>query len=234
MQHIETAHNIHIRQHIATIDKRILAFLLDAFLMGIYGIMASIAYYRIFEGLTSTWIFYLFLLPVAMYHLLCELLMKGQSPGKQVMGIKVVGMDGSNASISQLLIRWLVRLVDISLSSGGVAVLLILFGGKGQRLGDIAAGTRVIHLESQPILNQAIELHEDYQPKYPQVTVLSDQQINSIKTLKQTAMESGDFQLVAKLAAKTAAIMEVDYDEKSLGFLERVIADHQYFTKKGF
>jgi hypothetical protein len=151
-----------------------------------------------------------------------------------VMGIRVVSMDGSNASATKLIIRWLLRLVDITLSSGGIAVLLILFGGKGQRLGDIAAGTRVINLEQKPVLNQTVELHEDYQPKYPQVTVLSDQQINSIKVLKQAALESGDFQMIGKLAAKTAAIMEVDFDEKSLGFLERVIADHHYFTRKGF
>jgi uncharacterized RDD family membrane protein YckC len=142
---IETAQNIGIHQNVAGIGDRILAFLLDLAIIIAYIILTSFAIAGLgLEG-GSLWVYYLVIgLPVFLYYLVWETFNRGQSPGKAAMKLRVVKLDGSRPQFSQYIIRWLLRIVDISLSSGGVAVVTILFSGKGQRLGDLAAGTTVI------------------------------------------------------------------------------------------
>ncbi|MFZ1330196.1 MAG: RDD family protein, partial [Chitinophagaceae bacterium] len=51
----------------------------------------------------------LLLLPMLLYHVVMEITMNGQSVGKKIMGIKVVNENGGRPSISQFLIRWMLR-----------------------------------------------------------------------------------------------------------------------------
>ena len=55
----------------------------------------------------------LFLLPILLYHLILEITMNGQSLGKKIMGLRVVNENGGKPSISQYLIRWLLRVSDL-------------------------------------------------------------------------------------------------------------------------
>src|SRR6185436_12382977 len=55
----------------------------------------------------------LLFLPIALYHIVLEITMNGQSLGKKIMGLRVVNENGGKASISQYLIRWLLRVSDL-------------------------------------------------------------------------------------------------------------------------
>src|SRR5690606_7026060 len=136
------------------------------------------------------WVYYLIIgLPVFLYYLVWETFNKGQTPGKAALHIRVVRLDGSRPGFSQYIIRWLLRLVDISISSGGVAVVTILLNGKGQRLGDMAAGTTVITEKKKVQLSQTlqVDIPADYIPTYPQVTILKDKDVQQIKKLYKQA-----------------------------------------------
>jgi hypothetical protein len=73
--------------------------------------------------------------------------------------------------------------VDISIFSGGVAIAAILIGGKGQRLGDLAAGTTVISLKERAKLDDTIfaEIDDNYEPLFCQAADLDDKTIATIK-----------------------------------------------------
>ncbi len=73
-----------------------------------------------------------------------EILWKGQSFGKAVFGLRVVGVDGSPSAPRQAVIRGLVGLVDIFASVGFIAWFTALMSSSAQRSGDMAAGTVVI------------------------------------------------------------------------------------------
>ncbi|MGB6060011.1 MAG: RDD family protein [Microthrixaceae bacterium] len=73
-----------------------------------------------------------------------EILWKGQSFGKSMFGLRVVGLDGSPMAPRQALVRGLVGLVDIFVSLGFVALFTAQFSISSQRSGDMAAGTVVI------------------------------------------------------------------------------------------
>ena len=85
-----------------------------------------------------------FLLLTFAYFVATELVW-GQTLGKRLLGLRVVRADGSRADAGPIVIRNLVRLVDwlpFLYIVGGVTVFAT--GERRQRLGDLAAGTRVV------------------------------------------------------------------------------------------
>jgi len=84
------------------------------------------------------------------YFVGCEQLMEGQSPGKAVMGIRVVGRDGAAVGLLASLIRNLLRMVDLFPMTYGVGLVIMMFSTRGQRLGDLAAGTLVVRDPPMP------------------------------------------------------------------------------------
>ena len=235
--YIETAQNIQIRQYPAAIGKRIFALLIDGLIMGIYIILVSIFAFGILDiEKGSIAVTTLLLLPFLVYHLLFEIFMNGQSIGKFAMEIRVVQLDGTRATVNSYLLRWMLRPVDITISSGGIALLSILLGGKGQRLGDIAAGTTVISLKPDSIKREDLltKVKANHDPKYPQVISLSDAQLIQIKKIRLEALKSQDFGLIKKLAEKTSAMLQISYDVKPLEFIDQVILDYEYFAQQEY
>jgi uncharacterized RDD family membrane protein YckC len=79
------------------------------------------------------------------YPMLCEVLMRGSSPGKAVFGLRVVTVEGAPVAPRHAFIRSALGLVDFLLVPGGlIAVVVALFSPRNQRLGDIFAGTIVL------------------------------------------------------------------------------------------
>ena len=179
-------------------------------------------------------VYALLALPLLLYFFLFETFMNGRTPGKAALQLRVVKLDGSKPDMFTFFIRWVLRLIDITLTSGGIAILIILVGGKGQRLGDIAAGTAVISEKKNPLLgaNLINSIPENYTPRYPQVTQLSDTQIQQITTIMDKAMVKRDFQVIKKLAEQTSSLLAVTHEQRSLEFLHQVISDYAFYTQQ--
>src|SRR5690606_27991971 len=121
-----------------------------------------------------------------------------------ILKIKVVKIDGYQASLADFVIRWLFRIVDLNMMSGVVALVAIVTSAKNQRLGDMAAGTAVISLKNQVNISHTIleELDATYQPTYPNVIALSDNDARIIKEAFTTAKASRDYPTLIKLRKK--------------------------------
>ena len=79
------------------------------------------------------------------YPILCEVLMRGRSPGKAVFGLRAVTVEGAPATARHAFIRSSVGIVDFLIPPIGVcAVISSLLSPKSQRLGDLVAGTIVL------------------------------------------------------------------------------------------
>tara|TARA_R110000850_G_scaffold277086_1_gene422292 strand:- start:15957 stop:16670 length:714 start_codon:yes stop_codon:yes gene_type:complete len=232
---IETAQNVTISQNIAGIGDRILAYIIDSVLIGIYFLLVILFFGAIDIGQDSMFIFIMTVaLPVFLYHLLWETFWNGQSPGKAAMKIRVVKLDGSKPSFSNYLLRWLLRLVDISFTSGALAVVVILLNGRGQRLGDLAAATTVITEKKISSISDTllVELPEGYVPKYPQVTVFNDTEIQTIKSIYHNARRAGNHNIILKLSDKVAGVLEVTTTERPIQFIDTVIKDYNFYTRQ--
>ncbi len=80
-----------------------------------------------------------------LYHPLVELAMRGRTPGKRMAGVRVVNRHGGTPSTLSVLIRNAFRLIDSAPALYGVGLCMTIFSVQRVRLGDLAAGTLLVH-----------------------------------------------------------------------------------------
>jgi uncharacterized RDD family membrane protein YckC len=110
---------------IAGLGESDLANQFSGWVVAIFGVLLSIFY----------WGYYVFF----------EMLWNGQSPGKRWVGLRVIRTDGTPVTLSEVLIRNLVRIVDFLPAMYGAGIVTMFIDKQSRRLGDLAAGTLVIH-----------------------------------------------------------------------------------------
>ena len=240
---INTTQNVNINFTAASVGERILAYIVDwiikiAYIIVIYQIIFNI--FNLDEVLSDMdqWsqiaIYLLFYLPVIFYSLIFETLLDGQTLGKRIMKIKVVKIDGYQASLADYVIRWFFRIVDLNMMTGVVALIAIVTSEKNQRLGDMTAGTAVIALKDKVNISHTIleELKDDYKPTYPNVIKLSDNDARIIKDTFITAKRSRDFGTLIKLRNKILEVTEIKEQQGSdILFIDTVLKDYNYYTQ---
>ncbi|MBC7921379.1 MAG: RDD family protein [Ferruginibacter sp.] len=230
---IQTTQNVVIEYQPASVGDRILAYLLDQLILAAYLITASLVFV---SGLkvTSPALYVALVLPYAFYGLLSEIFLDGQTLGKRQMKIKVVKLDGTQPSVGSYLMRWLLSIVDFGIFGGVVAVVVIVAGGRGQRIGDLAAGTAVVSLQRRVSLEDTRlpTVGDTYEPTYYQAANLSDRDVGIIREALQLYENSlsTDFTLVETLAQKVKELLGVENPGPSLTFLRTVLRDHTYLT----
>lgn len=232
---IETAQNISISQNAAHLGDRMLAYLIDSFVIGVYTILIVWMLISMELEFSDMWALYLLMgLPAFLYYVLMETFMDGKTIGKGLMHIRVVKLDGSKPGFSSYFIRWILRIIDVVLTSGGLAVLTILVRGNGQRIGDIAAGTTVISEKKKVSLKDTIlrELPSDYVPTYSQVTVFDDREMQTIKELYENARRNGDHQIIVSLSNKIKEVTQISTLSQPMEFVDTVIKDYNYYTQQ--
>lgn len=188
---IETTQNVQLNFPVASVGERIAAYLLDSLFMGVIGMFVVMT----FGALGEAYVFILFfLLPFLFYSLLFETFMNGQTPGKRIMKIKVCKVEGDAPGFWQYLIRWMFRLVDISLTNGVAAILTIVIGEKGQRIGDILAKTTVVKTNSKMKLSNTIlsEVPDNYQLVFSESRKMVDKDVELFKKVIQQLKSMND------------------------------------------
>ncbi|MER3318574.1 MAG: RDD family protein [Allomuricauda sp.] len=232
---IETAQNITINQNTSHLGERMLAYIIDSFIIVCYTILVVFFLVSLEIDIEDQWAFYLILtLPAFFYYLLFETLMDGKTIGKGAMKLRVVKLDGSKPNFGNYFVRWALRIIDVSLTSGGAAVLTILIRGKGQRIGDIAAGTTVISEKKRVSLKDTLlrELPEDYKPTFPQVTVFKDQEMQTIKELYDKSKLNGNHNVIVSLDKRIREVLGVQTTLQPIEFVDVIIKDYNYYTQK--
>jgi hypothetical protein len=79
------------------------------------------------------------------YFNMFEWLWNGQTPGKRLLNLRVIKVDGSPVSGIDVLLRNLSRPIDTLGPMGLIGLVMIFVSRKAQRLGDVMARTFVIH-----------------------------------------------------------------------------------------
>jgi uncharacterized RDD family membrane protein YckC len=152
---IETPELVGIDMHLAGIGSRFVALLVDyliwlAAVIGLVLIVSvvdpSLAH---FSRLGRKWANALFLLiPFLLYwgyFTLFEAFWNGRTPGKRLARIRVIQRSGRGIGLFESMTRNLLRVVDQFPLVYGVGVASIFLTRQHQRLGDLAAGTLVVH-----------------------------------------------------------------------------------------
>lgn len=240
---INTSQNVNINFAIAGIGERMLAFIIDLLIKIAYAIAALYLFFNIFDlgyllNDLDQWsqmaIYIAITFPIYIYPVVLESLMEGQTPGKKAMKIRVVKIDGYQASFGDYMIRWVLRLIDTSFL-GIVGLISMIISKDNQRLGDIASGTAVISLKNNINISHTIleNIKEDYIPSFPQVIALSDNDMRIIKDNYTKALKVDDRQIVSKLSDKIKNILKLEIDPTKMTerqFINVIIKDYNYYT----
>ncbi|MBS1837675.1 MAG: RDD family protein [Actinobacteria bacterium] len=170
----------------AGVATRAFARLIDLLAQAFIGIVAFIVVSLLPIGISPE----LLVLVVVVVDLLgvpfvMETSSRGRSVGKAMVGLRVVGADGSPVSTRQSAVRAVVGLVDFYMSLGFLAVVTSMFSPTTQRTGDMAAGTSVIRSGSRTSLDVPIAFHpprgyEQYVASLD-VGTLDDEDFSSIR-----------------------------------------------------
>jgi uncharacterized RDD family membrane protein YckC len=249
---LDTGFNIEVEFSISGGFKRFLAWLIDGAMI--------VAYYLILNRFLSElsgrlwterlWLVVIIGIPPLCYHLLCEIFLNGQSIGKKALRIKVISEDGGQPSISQYLIRWMFRTVDLpfwilpAIAFGALPwwSSVFIFGGLAcllatpysQRIGDLIAGTILIDTRNRTSWEDTVftELSDNYRPLYPQVMQLSDKDINTLKSIINSVRKSGDYDLSMRIGERIRSKLQISSDQDSLEFLETLLMDYNYYSTR--
>ncbi|HQQ81587.1 MAG TPA: RDD family protein [Cyclobacteriaceae bacterium] len=218
----------------ASVGDRILAYLLDliiriAYAIGLTFLLADL-------NVNAIWVWIVLLgVPILMYHLFFEIFMDGQSPGKRALTIKVMRLDGTPASVGDYILRWIFSFVDYYIFSGLIAVLTIVIGQRGQRLGDLAAGTTVIKLvHEDEVKSEQIFVQQelDHKPVFPQVVELNEQDIELIRQALEVSRDGANVVPVIAITEKLKMRLRIETDLPPVKFLYTLIRDFQHYATR--
>jgi len=160
---IDTTQNVSIRFQTANALERILARIIDGFVVATVmyvafllvavgvGFFTTDASESLFPA-TLTLYVVVFVLGF-FYPFIMESIFHGQTLGKMAMNIRVVREDGTEASLGNYAVRFLVGVFEVTLL-GIVSVVAVLASKSAQRLGDMAAGTLVVRKPRKVTLAQ--------------------------------------------------------------------------------
>lgn len=265
---VPTNFNIDVEFEIPEFYRRLISLLIDVLVQYLYLRVASMIYESIAQnsGWDSDALYdlqawgYLLLLPIMVYHALLEITMNGQSVGKKIMGIRVVNEIGGRPSISQFLIRWLLRVSDVWIASLLLFIMsnpeirdlettflvmaamgflitdivLVVSSKKGQRIGDILAKTILIRVNTNSNIEDTVfmEVSDSYKPSFPQIMRLSDKDINAIKSILETARKKRDYQMAEAAAFKITSHLGIETNMPAFDFLDTLLKDYNYLSTK--
>jgi uncharacterized RDD family membrane protein YckC len=226
---IQTAQNVDLAFEPAGLGERILAWLVD-FLLAVGYVFVLIA---LEPGGLGTAAAIVVLSPFLLYHPVCEVFFEGQTAGKRLLQIQVARLDGAPPTLGQYLLRWLFRFVDVSFSSGVVAVVSVAATRRSQRLGDVVAGTTVVRRKRRVGLDEVRYpvRPADYAPAFPDAVRLSDADVRTLRAvlvrLRRAPRSASSTALGRR--AKAAVERRLDLPPVAMppeAFIQTVVADY--------
>ncbi|HEY4011640.1 MAG TPA: RDD family protein [Acidobacteriaceae bacterium] len=161
---IETPEQVELEFAVAGIGSRFVALLIDHAIQAVFllafGLLATFLLGAMVNrsSLLGEWFAAVYIavnfLMIWGYFTVFEAYWRGQTPGKRVMKLRVIKDSGRQITLFESMSRNLLRVVDYLPALYLTGVITMLATKRHQRLGDLAAGTIVVHERSddQPLL----------------------------------------------------------------------------------
>lgn len=151
------------------------------------------------------------------------------------MKLRVISLNGEQATIGQYMIRWLFRMVDIFLFNALPAFIAVAASEKKQRIGDMVAGTVVIKTVPRSTIQQTIYVPTpdlNYTISFPEVSTLSDRDMQLVKEVIMNVNKTGNTMLAYQAAEKIKTSLQVQTSLEPLYFLQVLLADYNHITAR--
>ena len=117
---VRSAQNVEFDFATGNVGQRILAAVIDLILLILYVWFIQFAFkillgIRFFSEDPDILFFFVVVLPITIYLPVSEYFWNGRTVGKYLLKLRVVRFDGSSATLSDFILRWLLRTIDVKL-----------------------------------------------------------------------------------------------------------------------
>jgi len=145
-----TPEGVALRLQVAGPFPRALAWLIDGCVrLSVLAVFGGIAFDVLGQVGMALVLVVVFVL-MWLYPVVFEVLWNGQTLGKRALGIRVVAANGAPVGWMGAFVRNLLRAVDMLPAGYAAGLVAGLFDPWGRRLGDLVAGTLVVHVVQVP------------------------------------------------------------------------------------
>jgi len=176
---IETPEGITFTYELASLSDRGKAYAIDLLIRGvavlILGVLMALLLGPLVKAGLGLWMVIAFIVEW-FYYVVFEMTMGGQSIGKRLLGLRVVKVAGHPIGFYDSVLRNLLRAADLLPLTYAVGALSVLFTRRFQRLGDLAAGTIVVHERKTWFGNRAPQIDPRLAQGGPRGIVLSNRE----------------------------------------------------------
>lgn len=157
---IETPEQVAIRYPLAGVGSRFLALMADMLIQAAASVVLGLVMLLVFvsaprvagamiQKIGDKWLIAAVILVYFLLHwgyfTLFEAFRNGQTPGKKMCRLRVIRETGRQITLFESMTRNFLRIIDELPGMYAVGVITMLCNRKNKRLGDLAAGTLVIH-----------------------------------------------------------------------------------------
>jgi len=153
---IKTPEYVSIQFQLAGLGSRAAAFIIDQLLLAVVNILIFVLLFYVMDGISSMQFLTESFIPIAItiiilfivnwgYFFAFEFFSGGRTIGKKIIGIRVIQENGHSITLLSSFIRNLIRIIDSLPTAYFLGIIMIFFHPKHKRLGDLVAGTIVVH-----------------------------------------------------------------------------------------
>jgi len=242
MRRIEiiTPQNVPIQYQLANVRERAIAFMLDMVILFISLLFLFLLLQSILDSDSMEVVYLGVLLPIFLFYSFAfEFFLNGQTPGKKVIGLRIVKLSGTDLSISDYTLRWAFRWIDIWASLGAIAALKISASHNGQRIGDLLADTSIIKIKPDfnVTLNDLLSIKkvDAVEIEFPSVIQFNDQEMLLIKQLIDRQKKYPNVahqELIKNTARGVASRLGLDkYPGDARVFLSKTLSEYVAITR---
>lgn len=237
---ILTAQNVTIDYQLASLTDRGIALVLDlVFIFILAFTCAFVLSFVVPLSHSSLFIYTCATLIFGFYALISDIVGDGQSWGKRIMGLKVVKINGSEARMSDYLVRWGFRSIDIYLTFGSLGLIMINSSPKSQRLGDMLSNTAVVKIKpDRRIVLANIEGLKDrtnHTIVYKEVAHMNEKEMLLLKTTLEQVRKHPNrahFEALDELTMIMQERLRIKKQEKTnREFIQSLINDYIVMTR---
>lgn len=191
---IKTPEYVSLQFQLAGLGSRAAAFIIDQLLLMTINVIILVVFFVVMSGMSSLPFFIMDnSIPLAItiillfilnggYFFAFEFFSGGRTIGKKLIGIRVIQENGHSITVLSSFIRNLMRIVDSLPVSYFLGMIMIFFHSKHKRLGDIVAGTMVVHERKAKMKRKLSPIEKEIQARGLTVNDLSidDWSLNSL------------------------------------------------------
>jgi len=213
----------------AGIGSRAAAVIIDTMIMVLVSILVctplAINYY--YGGQDAVVVIMILLIAFVSlgYFMLFELLLRGQTPGKRLLRIRVVKTNGSPATAGAIVMRNLLRIIDQMPAFYLIGITTVFINPQERRIGDLVAGTMVVkEFSRKPFEAPALSAHSPLMDN-----ILSPHEILTLQSYFQREKELSKVRR-AQILAEYLEYFKTKYDiypkagENTTTFLKSLLA----------